>query len=153
MHYVIIGKGTSRRRSGPGENNENMNPGRVFERMQFTLQFCCQYNVCNCVRMLCISGWESLPNNLGWLATIGLQSRDVSQLLRSSCVQLTWQSGEAMPAYVILQLIAILTNQRLAPSIKARGSVDFDSSVTGFVKRVTYVIYSYVVFVCNCELN
>ena len=103
--------------------------------------------------MLCISGWESLPNNLGWLATTGLQSRDVSQLLRSSCVQLPWQSGEATPAYVILQLIAILTNQRLAPSIKARGSIDFDSSMTGFVKRVTYVIYSYIVFVCNCELN
>ena len=50
--YVIIGTGISRRRSGPGENNENMNPGRVFETMQFTLQFCRQYNIYKCDVML-----------------------------------------------------------------------------------------------------
>ena len=105
------------------------------------------------VRMLCISGWESLPNNLGWLATTGLQSRDALQPLRLSCVQLSRRLGEATPVYVMLLFLETLPNQRLAPNIKARGSIDFDSSVTGFVKRVTYVIYSYIVFVCNCELN
>ena len=97
------------------------------------------------VRMLCISGWESLPNNLGWLATTGLQSRDALKPLCLSCLQLSRRLGEATPVYVMLLFLAALPNQRLAPNIKARGSIDFDSSVTGFVKRVTYVIYSYIV--------
>ena len=79
------------------------------------------------VRMLCISGWESLPNNLGWLATTRLYSRDLLQPLRLGCLQLSWRLGEATPTYVMLLFLAALTNQRLAPNIKARCAIDFDS--------------------------
>ena len=103
--------------------------------------------------MLCISGWESLPNNLGWLATTWLYSCDFLQPLRLGCLRHLWRLGEATPTYVMLLFLARLTNQRLAPNIKARRAIDFDSSMTGFVKLVTYVIYSYIVFVRNCELN
>ena len=77
--------------------------------------------------MLCISGWESLPNNLGWLATTRLYSRDLLQPLRLGCLQLSWRLGEATPTYVMLLFLAALTNQRLAPNIKARCAIDFDS--------------------------
>ena len=100
------------------------------------------------VRMLSVSGWKSLPNYSGWHATTGLQSRDVLQPLRVSCLQLSRRLGEAAPVYVMLLFLETLPNQRLAPNIKARGSIDFDSSMTGFVKRVTHVICSYIVFVC-----
>ena len=79
------------------------------------------------VRMLCISGWESLPNNVGWLATAWLYSRDFLQPLRSGCLQLPWRLGEATPTYVMLLFLAALTNQRLAPNIKARCAIDFES--------------------------
>ena len=79
------------------------------------------------VRMLCISGWESLPNNLGWLATTRLYSRDLLQPLRLGCLQLSWRLGEATPTYVMLLFLAALTNQRLAPNIKARCAIDFES--------------------------